>query len=297
MCVSTIAILSQPARCAQPVTRQAQHWKRIAQHSTGKAQHLTRRRGLGVVVWGLLVLGLACCCSQASAQNSSLFQRPVPELFVPAAGGDPFMGSIPPASPENGMVVSPVYSQSPQLTAASWTYTPPASPRVLRVHDVISIRVDEMARMTAEGRANQRKNATYDALLKNWLMLDGLFSVSKAPLAKGEPQVTGQLNEIYRTNSDVLTRESLAFNIAAEIADIRPNGNIVLEAHKTITINDNRWAISLSGICQAKDIGPDNVVLSKDILDLKIDKREQGQARDGYRRGWFTEWFSRLQPF
>ena len=253
-----------------------------------------RRLLSGGVALALCVLLL---CPTVHGQNSSLFQQPQPEL-LPAQQFDARGGSFStPATAEQGAIVSPIAPQSPQLAAASWTYTAPMAPRVLRLHDVISIRVDEMARVTAEGRASQRKNALYDAILKGWIELEGLRAVRKAPQTAGDPEVNAQLSQIYRANSDVQTRESLAFNIAAEIADIRPNGNIVLEAHKSITINDNRWEISLSGMCQAKDIGPDNLVLSKDVIDLKIDKRESGQARDGYRRGWFTEWSSRLQPF
>lgn len=243
----------------------------------------------------LWICGLANC-SPLLAQNGSLFQLPRPEI-VSATQVDPRTAlNMAPSTPETGTIVAPTTPNYPQLAAASWTYAVPSPPRVIRVHDVISIRIDEVARMTAEGRATQRKNALYDAVLKDWLEFDGL-GVRKTKQAAGDPEVNGQLNQQYRATSDLQTRETLAFNIAGEIADIRPNGNIVLEGHKSITINDNRWELSISGMCQAKDIGPDNVVLSKDIIDLKIDKREAGQARDGYRRGWFTEWFNRLQPF
>ena len=200
-------------------------------------------------------------------------------------------------SMETGSAMSATVPTLPQMSAASWTYQPPTQARTLHVHDIISIRVDESARMSAEGRASQRKNALYDAVLEDWVRFDGLDTIKPAPQSDGDQSIKGSLNELFRANSDVITRESLVFNIAAEIADIRPNGNVVLEAHKMISNNDNRWEISLSGMCQADDIGPDNVVLSRNVIDLKIDKRESGQSRDGYRRGWLAEFMGRFQPF
>ena len=42
---------------------------------------------------------------------------------------------------------------------------------------------------------------------------------------------------------------------------------------------------------------PNNTVLSENVADMRIVKRETGHVRDGYRRGWALEWLDKWQPF
>ena len=201
----------------------------------------------------------------------------------------PFGGMQPP-------MMDPSQNQNP-LAAASWTFVPPSASRNLRVHDIISIRVSEIAQSNSLGNAQSRKSLSLDARLMDWVRLVGLDTVKPARQSDGDQRIGGIENEVYRSNSNLQTREEITFNIAAEIADIKPNGNLVISAHKTIKLNDNDWEVSLSGICRPQDIGPDNMILSKDITDLNVHKVERGQVRDGYSRGWFTRWYAFLKPF
>ena len=182
------------------------------------------------------------------------------------------------------------------LNEASWTFQPAPPVRVFRKNDVVTIRVDEITRMMAEGIADQRKRTLTEAILTDWIRLDD-FRLRPDPQEDGDPGVAAESNDNYRAESFLRSRESLTFNIAATVVDIRPNGSLVLEARKAIRINDNLWETSLSGICRADDIGPDNVVLSKDLIDLEIRKEDRGHLRDGYSRGWLKRFWDRYGPF
>ena len=73
------------------------------------------------------------------------------------------------------------------LQTASPTYVEPKPPHEIKIHDIISVRVDVMSRMTAKGELQRRKNSRYDARLKDWIVLDGLRALGPAPQGDGEP--------------------------------------------------------------------------------------------------------------
>ncbi len=219
-------------------------------------------------------------------------QPPRPELSDPRAVPPPLTG--PAGSAQGGYV----YPNAPpvMLNDASWTYQPAPPLRVFQKQDVVTIRVDEITRVMAEGNIDNRKRTLFDAIVNDWVKVVN-FRFIPQPMVEGEPGVAFQSQSNYRADASVESRESMTFNIAATVVDIRPNGNLVLEARKHIRINDNLWETSLTGICRAIDIGPDNVVLSKDLIDLEIRKEDQGQLRDGVSRGWFQRWVDRFGPF
>lgn len=234
------------------------------------------------------LLAVITLSSPALSQQSSLLHRGSPSGQMPLVGPSAQSGS-----PQPGWWPS---EPALALSQASRIYVPPAPVRTFAINDIVTIRVDELARMRAEGAAENRKNSLYDAILKDWISLSG-GALKPADQADGDPRVAGQLNQLYRADASIESRESLTFNIAASIVDIRPNGNLVLEAHKTIWVNENAFETALTGTCRAADIGPDNVLLSRDLLDPQIRKMERGRLRDGYRRGWFQRWWEEFQLF
>ncbi len=256
---------------------------------------------------------LVFCTANATGQDSSLLHAPLPRSaasprpFVgqpPTMGGReteiPFLPAPQPTQEAMRQSMSPgesPYDRTPvMIDRASWTYQPAPPVRVFQKNDIVTIRVDEITRVLADGAANQRKQTLYETILTDWIRLTD-FRLRPDPQANGDPAVAAESTTNYRAQSTIQSRESLTFNIAATVVDIRANGSLVLEARKSVRVNDNLWETSLTGICRAQDIAPDNVVLSKDLIDLEIRKEDQGHLRDGYKRGWLGRWIDRVKPF
>lgn len=213
-----------------------------------------------------LLLGLAlAAASPASAQSSSSF-------------GDP--------------------RQRRPLTLYdhSWTAQRPAEPKVIQLHDVITVVINEQSVVISEGEMDRKKKAHGELKLSDWVLLKGLTAVPD-PQSEGEPKIKGSVDNKFRSEATLETRDSIKFKIACTVVDIRPNGNLVIEGHRLMQNNEETWEYALSGEIRAEDILPNNTVLSENVAGLRVHKREEGHVRDGYRRGWLLEVLDRWQPF
>lgn len=176
-------------------------------------------------------------------------------------------------------------------------YQEPITPRKLKVNDIVTVVVKEQSAYLSEGSVDRRKNGLYEAVLKDWVKLASGLTLKPAEQVDGDPKASGTIQQTYRTDSELELRNRIEFRIAATVVDIRPNGNLVLEAHSTFQQDNEVFDASISGIIRPEDISPDNTVLSEDVSELKAYKRAKGHVRDGYRRGWMTKVIDTVNPF
>jgi flagellar L-ring protein precursor FlgH len=213
----------------------------------------------------------------------------------------PELGGTALAQDASLLLVHPSPQQAAQLNLenSSFMYRklpPEAEMRELKINDIITVLVDYRASMMSEGDAESRRTASLNAVLADWLKFDGkdLFPAAQG---QGDPAVRGSLNSQYRAESELELRDSLTFRIAAAVVDIRPNGNLVIEARREIRINEEVWQQSLTGLVRRQSIGPDRTVRSDEVAELRIEKRERGFVNDSYSRGWFARWYDKWKPF
>jgi flagellar L-ring protein FlgH len=183
------------------------------------------------------------------------------------------------------------------LDMVSPYYQEPILPRKLKVNDIVTVVVKENSAYFSEGSVDRRKNGLYDAVLKDWVKLASGLTLKPAEQPDGDPKASGTIQQTYKADSELEMRNRIEFRVAATVVDIRPNGNLVLEAHATFQQDNEIFDTSITGIIRPEDIEANNTVLSEDIAEPKIYRKSRGHVRDGYRRGWMTKVIDTINPF
>jgi flagellar L-ring protein precursor FlgH len=189
-----------------------------------------------------------------------------------------------------------VTAQPLTLENTSFTYVKLEPPHEIKINDIVTIIVDYKTQHLSRGNLQRRKRSNMAAILERWIQFEG-GNLAPTPMGLGTPSIEAQLNNQVQTQVQLDSGDTVKFHIAATVVDIRPNGNLVLEAHRRIENNEDTYEQRLSGIVRREDVLPNNTILSEDVAELNIEKVETGHVRDGYKRGWLLRWLDNVGPF
>ncbi len=191
-----------------------------------------------------------------------------------------------------------LYSNSPKpplIRDYSLIYVPAPEPIVVKVHDIITIMVDEKSSVTVDSRFNRNRTETLKAELKEFMRIDAAGNL--APAALNSPKIDTQLQGRLQSTGQLADREGIQYRIAAIVVDIRPNGNLILEARKSIRTNHDVWEYRLTGEIRSKDVNRDNTALSENIANLDIVKHQRGKVYQSTKRPWGVVLYDWFFPF
>jgi flagellar L-ring protein precursor FlgH len=102
----------------------------------------------------------------------------------------------------------------------------------------------------------------------------------------------------FEGGSDSELSNSLTGDITVTIADVLPNGNLVVRGEKRLNLNQGNEYIKISGIVRPVDINVNNTVPSTKVADATIVYSADGAVADANKAGWLARFFiSAAFPF
>lgn len=80
--------------------------------------------------------------------------------------------------------------------------------------------------------------------------------------------------------------------LTAQVVQKLPNGNLVIQASKELTLNQGNELIQVQGIIRTADIGPDNTIASTRVADARIVYGGRGPLARSNAMGWLDRFFN-----
>ena len=192
-------------------------------------------------------------------------------------------------------MVRSVKPAKPSFLAYSWTSIEKPAEREYKVGDLVNVIVSEKSEVTINSRFNRQRTSSFAAELKEFVRIsDGLTLENTASTSPG---IDSSQQDRIQSTGQVTDREGITYRIAARIVDIRPNGNLILEARKKINTGDDHWEYRFHGEIRYEDILSNNTVLSENVADLDIEKIQGGRNHSSVKRRWGTKLYDMLWPF
>ena len=179
-----------------------------------------------------------------------------------------------------------------------------------QVNDLVTITIHESTSSSgkADTKTSRESSADYD--VTNFFGMNRDFNLQNAPLIKDfykmgtntthpvfVPEVAGDGTSEYTGKGDTKREGSLRGTITAKVVEVMPNGNLVLESRKEITINREKEILILTGMVRPDDITTDNNVPSSKIADTRLYYLGDGVIQDKQGQGWLVRALDNVWPF
>ena len=169
-------------------------------------------------------------------------------------------------------------------------------PRTFAPHDLITIVIREQVKFEADGELETKKKFDVKSDLSAFFKpIDG--GLGAALFSRGVPNVGFKIDQKLKNEADKDREDRLTTRITAEVIDVKPNGNLVLQARGTVHFDNETSVVTLTGTVRGKDVTPDNTILSTQLANKNISIQNAGAVRDGSRRGWIPRLLDALRPF
>jgi flagellar L-ring protein precursor FlgH len=204
-------------------------------------------------------------------------------------------GPVEPAGPTSSLMAqaaptmtSSHVSRPHALRAVSLFAVAPPEPPEYQLHDLVQIIVRESSAAASQHELETEKSYDLDAEISAWtdVRLDELLELQmRGARTTDLPAFDLSVQKDFEGEGDYKRKDDLSARLTAEVIEILPNGNLVLEARTYIKNDEEELTINVTGMCRPQDITLANTILSNQIHDLRIEKNHEGELKKANQKG------------
>jgi len=194
---------------------------------------------------------------------------------------------IPPSLPEVKAEPSPG-SIWPGATSNNLIFT---DRKARNIGDIVTIVIDEKS----EGENNANTETKRTSLTA--ANITGMYQMNPDRTIMSGYKLGGGMDNNHKgegkTNRDGL----LKGRISARVVRVLPNGNLIIEGRRMLTVNSEDQFMVITGLIRPEDVTSDNLIFSQYISDARIVYAGKGVVDDKMRPGWMARVVDWVWPF
>ena len=166
--------------------------------------------------------------------------------------------------------------------------------RQWRVGDIITVVLNESTQASRNSSLITERKATNDALSSSWtnslLSPNGFWGDVRGDIDLTKAEIgTEGVGTAAQANA-------LSGVITAMVAEVLPNGNLIVEGRKQLSLTEGAEFIQIRGVVRSRDVQPDNTVSSMRMAQAQISYRGTGNLADSTQPGWITQLLFKYWP-
>lgn len=162
--------------------------------------------------------------------------------------------------------------------------------RAVKIGDVITVQIaiDDKAIFgnTSQRTQNAEIDTGFDFKL-NW----------GGKLSEYNPQYTSKSTSSASGQGAIDRSEKIQLAVAAVVADVLPNGNLIISGSQEVRVNFEMRLLNVAGIVRPQDISKNNTISYDKIAEARISYGGRGRIMEVQQPALGQQIYDRLKPF
>lgn len=163
--------------------------------------------------------------------------------------------------PQQTHTLGSIWSPTGTLNEPSLDY------KARALHDNLTISVSVQTTAAQSGSVNSARDFSTTSALT------GIFG--KTP-SFTNPLLAANSSHSLKGQGQTASNTTFSTSLSGEVIAVLPNGNLVVEAHRQIFMNDQREEVIIRGLARPGDIDPNNIIASSSLSSLEIELKGKG---------------------
>jgi flagellar L-ring protein precursor FlgH len=161
--------------------------------------------------------------------------------------------------------------------------------------DVVTIILNETTNFTGQETRTLKKNTINSADAA----MSGNFAEGKRLSHSFSGGLVSKWNSDRELNgtSNLQSNRNLVDNMAVQVIEVMPNGNLVVEGFRTRVVLGEQRTIRVSGIIRPDNIGVNDTVQSQFVANFTMEYYGKGIETSYINHGWLGRIMNKLWPY